>query len=131
MGPTHAPMRTAPTPEIHAPAPFTVQAPSTHVEFRNEILSAIDRRFETFSEQMSCLVGDQRRPTSPSAEVQMERSYGVEVVSNSIIQIRIVLGTCGAFLRPPPHDQGEMRETSHLTSRREKAISLVLDPLFE
>ena len=38
------------------------------------------------------------------------------------------LGWCGAFLWSP-HHQGERQETSHLTSRRERAISLVLDPL--
>ena len=32
------------------------------------MLSAIDKRFQTFSEQMSCLVGDRRRPLPPSAE---------------------------------------------------------------
>ena len=68
VGPIQAPIWAAPTPEIHAPAPLAVHAPPTQAEFRNEILSAIDRRFETFSEQMSCLVGDRRKPAPPSTE---------------------------------------------------------------
>ena len=76
VGPTQAPTWAAPTPEIRAPAPLVVHAPPTQAEFRNEILSAIDRRFETFSEQMSCLVGNRRKPAPPSTE-QGPREIGL------------------------------------------------------
>ena len=68
MGPTHGPVETTPTHEVCAPAPLAVQNPPIQTDLRIEIFSAIDRRFETFSEQMSCLVGDRRRLPPPSTK---------------------------------------------------------------